>query len=135
MPEFAAPYLGVIGAYTAIATLFLLQTAVADAAAIRAGHIPGTTVTGGHDQFLFRATRAHANTNENLTFFLLVSLTAMLAGADPWWSGVLAWGFAASRLVHMLAYYGDLRPLRSTAFAVGLASTATLLGFTIAALI
>jgi uncharacterized MAPEG superfamily protein len=71
---------------------------------------------------LFRATRAHANTNENFPIFLVLTLAAMLLRANPWWTNVLAATFVGSRLVHMLAYYLDLRLLRSAAFGIGLAA-------------
>jgi uncharacterized MAPEG superfamily protein len=127
-------YHGLVAAYAAVATLVLVQVLVSDAALVRAGHVPGTPVTGAHESFLFRATRAHANTNENLALFILASLAAMLAGASPRWCAILAWGFAASRLAHMTAYYADLRMLRSAAFGAGLLCTVGLLTLAIVAL-
>jgi uncharacterized MAPEG superfamily protein len=134
MPDFLAPYSSVVVAYAAMAVLFLVQVLVADGASVSAGHVPGTPVTGGHESFLFRATRAHANTNENLTFFLLASLTAILAGASPRWSAIFAWCFVTARLVHMVAYYTDVRMVRSAAFAVGLIATASLVVLAVVAL-
>ena len=46
--------------------MMLIQILVADVAAIKAQHIPGYPVKPGHDSFLFRAARAHANTNESI---------------------------------------------------------------------
>ena len=135
MPEFLVPYASVIAALAAMGLLFLVQVLMADVASIRAGHVPGTPVGGGHESFLFRATRAHANTNENLTFFLLAALTAVFAGASPRWSAVFAWSFVAARLVHMVAYYTDIRTVRSAAFALGLIATAGLLVLAVIALI
>jgi uncharacterized MAPEG superfamily protein len=134
MADFLARYVSVVAAFAAVAVLFLVQVVVADHASVRAGHVPGTAVGGGHESFLFRATRAHANTNENLTFFLLAALTAMFAGASPRWTAVLTWSFVAARLVHMIAYYTDLRPVRSAAFAIGLIATAGLVVLAIVAL-
>jgi uncharacterized MAPEG superfamily protein len=127
MNEFLQAYQTVVAAYAALGALVLVQVFVADAALMRAGHVPGTPVGGGHNDFLFRATRAHANTNENLALFLVASLAAILSAATPRWCGILAWGFVAARLVHMLAYYGDVRLLRSAAFSVGLLCTAGLI--------
>ena len=134
MPELITAYHAVVSAYAAVATLVLVQILVSDAALVRAGHVPGTPVTGAHESFVFRATRAHANTNENLGLFILTSLAAMLAGASPRWCAILAWGFAVARLVHMTAYYADQRMLRSAAFGVGLLCTAGLLTLAIVAL-
>jgi uncharacterized MAPEG superfamily protein len=134
MNEFLQAYHAVVAAYAALAALVLVQVLVADAALVRAGHVPGTPVDGGHDNFLFRATRAHANTNENLALFLIASLGAILSAANPRWCGILAWGFVVARLVHMLAYYGDVRLLRSAAFGVGLLCTAGLIALAAVAL-
>jgi uncharacterized MAPEG superfamily protein len=120
------PYHVAMISYLVLGVLFLAQTLVADAAAIRAGHVPGTPVTGGHDDFLFRATRAHANTNENLAAFVVLSLAAVFLGADPWWTNALAATFVLSRLAHMLTYYFDLRSARSASFVIGLLSLAGL---------
>ena len=135
MADFLARYSSVFGAYAAMAILFLVQVLVADLASVRSGHVPGTAVTGGHDSFLFRATRAHANTNENLTFFLLASLAAIFSGASPRWAAVFAWCFVTGRFVHMVAYYTDLRTVRSAAFAAGLIATAGLVVLAVFALV
>jgi uncharacterized MAPEG superfamily protein len=127
MTEIVATYHTTLAAYVALATLFLIQTIVMDVTAIRAKHVPGMPVTSGHDSLHFRATRAHANTNENFPIFLVLTLTAMLLGASPWWTNALAGTFVASRLVHMLAYYLDLRLLRSAAFGIGLTALVGLL--------
>jgi uncharacterized MAPEG superfamily protein len=112
----------------------LTQAVIADLAAIRAGHTPGMPVTTGHADFLFRATRAQTNTNESLAAFVLLSLAAMLLGASPGWTNGLAWVFVVGRLSHMLAYYADLRGLRSASFTVGFACLVGLLLAGIAAL-
>ncbi len=120
METLVTPYHAAMVSYLVLGALFLAQTLVADAAAMRVQHVPGTPVTGGHDDFLFRATRAHANTNENLPAFVVLSLAAVFLGGDPWWTNALAGAFVLSRLAHMLTYYFDLRPARSASFAVGL---------------
>jgi uncharacterized MAPEG superfamily protein len=114
------PYGSALVAYLVLGIVFLVQIFMVDIASIRAGHTPGMAVTGGHDDFLFRAVRAHANTNENLAAFLILSLAAMLLGADPWWTNGLVGTFVAARAAHMLMYYLDLRMARSAAFALGL---------------
>ena len=116
---FIVPYSTAVAGYVVLGILVLVQVLVSDVAAIRAGHVPGMPITGGHEHFVFRATRAHANTNENLATFLLLSLAAILAGANPRWTNGLVAVFVFSRAVHMLAYYADWRTLRSTAFGLG----------------
>jgi uncharacterized MAPEG superfamily protein len=120
MPEFVIPYYSAVAGYVFLGMLMLVQAMVGDVAGIRAGHVPGMPVTSGHAAFHFRATRALANTNENLPSFLLLSLAAILLGANAAWTNGLVDVFGVSRAVHMLAYYSDLRTLRSAAFGVSL---------------
>jgi uncharacterized MAPEG superfamily protein len=120
MSEALAPYAPVAGAFLAIGVLYLVQALVADVAGIRAGHVPGTAIEGGHGDFLFRATRAQMNTNESFSLFLVLALSAVALGASPWWTNVLVWAFVLARAGHMLTYYLDLRPARSACFGVGL---------------
>ena len=117
MPELLLPYASVVGAFGATGVLLLLQMLVADLAGIRARHVPGTPVPADHGRFLFRATRAHANTNESVTAFVLLALFGMFGGAHPQWLGALAWIYVGGRVGHMICYYADLRLLRSIAFA------------------
>jgi uncharacterized MAPEG superfamily protein len=119
MSEIVASYGAVLSAWIAVAGLTLVQAVVADVAAIRGQHTPGMPVTSGHDDFLFRAVRAQSNTLENLPLFILLSLAAMLLGASPSTTQGLAWAFVGARMLHMAAYYADLRTFRSIAFAIG----------------
>ena len=135
MPDFLVPYSPSITAYVALSTLLLVQMIVGDVAGIRAGHVPGMPVTTGHGDFHFRATRALANTNESLPTFLLLSLAAMFLGASPSWTNGLVIVFVAGRAAHMLAYYADVRLLRSAMFAVGFASMIGLAICAVAALV
>ena len=134
MAELLVPYGPALAAWLGLGAACLVQALVADVAAIRAHHTPGMPVTGGHDDFLFRATRAQANTNESLSVFVVLSLAGILLGASPWWTNRLAWGFAVGRFGHMLAYYADLRSLRSASFGLGFACLVGLLVVGIAAL-
>jgi uncharacterized MAPEG superfamily protein len=122
MPDAILPYAAVASALLAMGVLCLIQALVADVAGIRAGHVPGMPVAGGHDDFLFRATRAQANTNETLGAFIVLALAAVVLGASPWWANILVWIFVAARVGHMLTYYMNLRSARSACFAVGLAA-------------
>ncbi|TFH30635.1 MAG: MAPEG family protein [Myxococcales bacterium] len=131
MAELGREYATVVWAWVVLGGMVLVQALVADVAAVRAKHTPGMPVATGHDDALFRATRAHANTLENLPAFILVSLSSLLLGASPSATGALAWAFVAARGVHMLAYYADIRALRSGAFGVGFVA---LIGFVVVAL-
>jgi len=124
-----------LAAAVALAVLILLQFLVVDITGIRSRKVPGMPVTGGHDSFEFRATRAHANTNENLGLFLLSFFPALLLGADPQWTAIAAWAFTAARAAHMTCYYADWRLARSVAFAFGLLAQAGLLLLCILALL
>lgn len=120
-------YLPVIAAMVGFGLLVLIQFLILDVSQIRHRHVPGTPVLGGHDDFLFRASRAHANSTENLGLFLLLALSAMLLGSDPQATAIAAWSFTAARFGHMACYYADWRLARSAAFALGLLATLGLL--------
>lgn len=127
MPELLLPHHSLIAASAVLAALVLAQVLVTDLAGMRARHVPGMPVTGGHADFHFRATRAHANTNENLPVQVLLTLLAVLLAAEPRWSAGAAWAFAAARAGHMAFYYFDWRLARSIAFGAGLAAQFALL--------
>jgi len=111
----------------AIAGLLLVQILVVDVTAIRARHKPGAPVEPDHRNFLFRAVRAHANTNESLAAFILLALFGIFSSAAPAWINALSWVYVAARLAHMLCYYADLRLARSISFGIGLAALVGLL--------
>lgn len=127
MAEWLVTYHSVLAASTVLAMLILVQVLVADLAGMRARHVPGMPVTSGHGDFHFRATRAHANTNENLPVWVLLVTLAVLLAADPKWSAYAAWLFTAGRAGHMLFYYLDLRLARSVAFGLSLLAQFVLL--------
>lgn len=107
-------------AFAAMASLMLLQVLIADVAGIRAGHVPGSPVTADHGNFLFRASRTVANTNETIGVFILAGVAAISAGAEPAWTGYAAWVYVAARLGYAGCYYGDIRIARSVVFAFSL---------------
>ena len=117
-----AAFTPVIWAMGAIGLLLLIQLLVVDIAGIRSRHVPGTPVTAEHGVFMFRATRAHANTNESVAAFVLLSLFGIFSSASASWLNVLVWVFVLGRVAHMICYYADQRMLRSVAFAVSLAA-------------
>jgi len=135
MPNVLVPYGPTLAAFVCLGGLFLVQMLVSDVVAIRAGHVPGTPVAGGHGDLVFRTTRALANTNENLAIFILLTVAAIFLSASPRWTNVFAWVFVAARAAHMLAYYADQRALRSTVFTIGVVALVGLLVIDIGALL
>ena len=100
--------------------LTLVQLLVADIAGLKAKHIPGSAITGGHDSFLFRASRAHANTNESIGIFILLVLFVFLSGANPTLTASAIWSYLGFRLLHALFYYLNIQTMRSVVFGLSL---------------
>ena len=103
-----------------LALLMLVQVLVLDFTSIRRRHPPGQPINGGPEDFLFRAARAHGNSNENLPTLLLIAAFCFLVGADPDWVNPLMLAFVSARAGHMLCYYANLQILRSVFFGIGL---------------
>jgi uncharacterized MAPEG superfamily protein len=120
MQQILSHYSPAIFGFGVFGVIYLLQLVVADFAALRQGHTPGTSVEQGHDNFLFRATRAHANTSESIGAFILIGGFAVAAGGAPTWVNGLVWAFIGLRVGHMLAYYFDQRQLRSAVFGLSM---------------
>ena len=100
--------------------LLLLQLIVADLAAIKTGHKPGHPIPADSNTFLFRSARAHANTNESISVFLLFAAAGVLANANPAWLNTLSWAYVGCRAGHMTAYYAGLMLPRSIVFGASL---------------
>lgn len=135
MSELVAIYSPALTACVVLAGLILVQVLVADLAGIKAKHVPGMPVTEGHSSFLFRATRALANTNESLGLFLLLMACALLLRATPAWVNLLACVFVAARGAHMAFYYARWGAARGAVFGLGLAAQAGLLVVCVLALL
>ena len=115
-----------------IGGLLLVQVLVSDVISIRAKHPPGAPVPMDHSSLLFRVHRAHANTNETLAGFVLLTLFALAAKANPEWLNGLAMTYIGARLAHMTCYYANLKLLRSVAFGISLVA---LVGILVAGLL
>ena len=126
-------YHGSLLALTALCCLYIVQLLVVDVAGIKHRHTPGTPVTADPGDPLFRASRAHANTNENFALFSAALLAAIMIGVQPVWVDRLSWAFVFARVIHSLAYWADVRWLRSAAFVLGLVATVGLIGLSVAA--
>lgn len=115
-----------------IGGLLLAQVLVSDVISIVAKHSPGAPVTADHSSLLFRVHRAHANTNETLAGFVVLTLFALAARANPEWLNGLAMTYIGARLAHMTFYYANLKSLRSVAFGISLVA---LVGILVAGLL
>lgn len=107
--------------------LLLIQLLIADLAGLKSGHVPGTTVDADHGKFLFRATRAHANTNESVASFILITIFAMHSPLSPFWVNALSCLYFVSRIAHMSFYYAANQRFRSIAFGLSLLTMSMLL--------
>lgn len=115
-----------------IGGLLLAQVLVSDVISIVAKHSPGAPVNADHSSLLFRVHRAHANTNETLAGFVVLTLFALAARANPEWLNGLAMTYIGARLAHMTFYYANLKSLRSVAFGISLVA---LVGILVAGLL
>lgn len=111
----------------AMAGIMLMQILVIDAVGIMRKHTPGTPVEANHDDFLFRATRAHANTNEGIAVFLLLMLFGLFSGAKPDLFNYSACLYVMARLAYTTCYYLNAKLMRSTVFAISLLGLAGML--------
>ena len=118
MQEWLLPFAPTVLALGTVGALLLVQLLVADLIGIKAGHQPGVPVESDHDNLLFRASRAHANTNESIASFVLLALFGIFTTASPAWVNGLSWLYVSARLGHMSCYYLDLRLARSACFGV-----------------
>jgi uncharacterized MAPEG superfamily protein len=120
MQDWLFPYASTVSSIGAGGVLLLAQLVVLDVAGIRGGHAPGAPIATDPSNFLFRASRAHANTNESIAAFILFALYGIFSNASPGWLGAAAWTWVAARAAHMLFYYANIPIARSVSFGVGL---------------
>lgn len=116
--EWIASYQTTVMVLGSTGFLIWLQLVVMDVASIKAKHTPGYAIEQNHSSFLFRASRAFANSNETIGILILSSLFAMLSAANPEWVNASAAVYLAGRVGHMLCYYTNLKLVRSFAFTV-----------------
>ena len=120
MIEVLQAYAPTIWGFLYIGGLLLVQLLVADVVGLTGGHTPGSAVTTSHESFHFRATRAHANTNESVASYLLLSLSGIGVGVEPQWLNLLSLAYCISRTFHMCFYWIGWGTLRSLSFIVSL---------------
>lgn len=122
MFELTNIYLPSLWAMAATGLLILVQLIIADISAIKAKHRPGMPLPADTTTFVFRAARAHANSNESVACFILFIVTGILANADSLWLNCFAWLYVACRIGHMMFYYLHKSLLRSLSFGISLAA-------------
>jgi len=130
--DFLSTYTPTVLAVGITGGLLLLQLLIVDVAGIISRHTPGTPVLAEHENFLFRATRAHANTNESVSSFMLLVLFAVASSASPTWLNYLSVLYMAGRIGHMCFYYANMKILRSVSFAISLIALFGILGLSCA---
>ncbi len=135
MENLLTTYMPTIASFGLIGGMLLLQLLVADILGLVNRHIPGASIPTDHSQLLFRAHRAHANTNESVAAFIALTLFALAVSATPTWLNSLSLLYIASRLVHMMCYYANLKTLRSISFIVSLLALFGILGVSFAAVL
>lgn len=127
MPAWLEAYTLTVWLWGAMGGLLLAQLIVADIAGLRARHAPGTPIAPDSQSFLFRAARAHANTNESLSAFILISAFAIAMQANAALVNSAAGLYVGARVAHMVCYYADLSKLRSLSFGIALLALLLLL--------
>ena len=128
MSEWLAPYESAIAALGGLGFVHVVQILVADVVALRRGHTPGTAADGGHEDLLFRASRAHANTNESIAAVILIAGFAIARGADPGAVSLCCWAILGLRIAHGACYYANWQAPRSISFALGIVALIALFG-------
>jgi uncharacterized MAPEG superfamily protein len=118
MENLLTDYMPAIASIGIIGGLMLVQLVVADIIGIISKHTPGTPIAADHENLLFRAHRAHANTNESVAAFLALTVYAIAVSATPSWLNTLCLVYIAGRVGHMLCYYANLKLLRSISFGI-----------------
>ena len=118
MENLLTVYMPAIASFGIIGGLLLVQLVIADIIGIVNKQPPGTPIPADHSTLLFRAHRAHANTNESVAAFLALTLFAIAVSAPPFWLNTLCLAYIAGRVGHMLCYYANLKILRSIFFGI-----------------
>lgn len=120
MAEEYLTYMPSFVALVAMAFLYILQILIADFAGIYRKHPPGSPVAADHNDFHFRAVRAHANTNESIAAFLMLFVVGILVSASANSFNICAGFYVLMRALYTGFYYLGWQKLRSTVFGLSL---------------
>lgn len=103
---FEAYSVALAGILVILATLIVQALVAGMTKAKQPGAVPGKMDDSlSHESFVFRAQRTWMNSLENMSAMLGASFLAILVGANVFWTGVLVWVMAVSRILHMVLYY------------------------------
>jgi uncharacterized MAPEG superfamily protein len=121
------------GILTIILTVVVQSLVAAKSKASQPDAIPGKIDSSlSHSSFVFRSNRTFANSLENITVMLGASFLAILVGANVFWTGIIIWVMAISRIIHMILYYSistEKNPSpRSYFYLIALVANIILLG-------
>ncbi|MBA6262726.1 MAPEG family protein [Colwellia sp. Bg11-12] len=116
-----------------ILTVVVQSLVAAKSKASQPDAIPGKIDSSlSHSSFVFRSNRTFANSLENITVMLGASFLAILVGANVFWTGIIIWVMAISRIIHMILYYAistEKNPSpRSYFYLIALVANIILLG-------
>jgi uncharacterized MAPEG superfamily protein len=121
------------GILTIILTVVVQSLVAAKSKASQPDAIPGKIDSSlSHSSFVFRSNRTFANSLENITVMLGASFLAIFVGANVFWTGIIIWVMAISRIIHMILYYSILTEKnpspRSYFYLIALVANIILLG-------
>lgn len=106
MPLFETYHSSLIAILIIIITAIIQSLVAMKVKASRPGAIPGKIDPNlSHESFVFRAHRTFMNTLENTPIMLATGFIAILSGTDTFWTALLLWIYAVSRILHMILYY------------------------------
>ncbi len=89
-----------------IVTVFVQGMVAAAIKAKQPNAMPGKIPEGlDHHSLVFRTSRTHLNSLENLAVLLGAGFLAIFVGANPTWTAIWLWIYALARLAHMILYY------------------------------
>ena len=130
LDSYAVAFWGIL---VMISTVLVQSIVAATSKASQPGAVPGKIDASlSHSSFVFRSNRTFANSLENITVMLGASFLAILVGANIFWTGIVIWVMALSRIVHMILYYSigtEKNPSpRSYFYLIALVSNIVLLG-------
>lgn len=126
--EYLASYSITILTMAGVGFILLLQLIILDVVGIKAKHTPGHAIEPNHNDFIFRASRAHANTNESIAIYILFAIFGILSSANPLWLNVFSGTYLLGRTGHMLCYYAGISLARSICFGISIAGLLGMLG-------
>lgn len=121
------------GMLVLILTVVIQSLVAAMSKASQPGAIPGKLDESlSHSSFVFRSSRTFANSLENIAVMLGTSFLAVMVEANIFWTGVVIWVMAISRIIHMVLYYvisTEKNPSpRSYFYLIALGANVALLG-------